>query len=417
MATELIMPKLTQTMDEGSVVKWLKKEGEKVEKGEPLMEIETDKATVEVEAPATGIVGKLLVQPGVKVPVGQVIGYIVAPGEPVPTGAPPAGMAAGAPAAPVAPTQPAAPTQEIAPTEEERIKISPLARRLAAEHGIDITKLVGTGPGGRIVKEDVERAIAERQRAAAAPTAAPAPAPAPPAPPVAVEVPSELVPLTAMRAAIAEQMTRSARSVPRVTEVMEVDASEMVRLREQLLPEVEKRIGVRLSHTHIIIKGVAKALEEFPRLNAQWAENAVRIMKSINIGMAVAVEDGLIVPVIHGANKRSLVEVAQVASQLAERARQRRLTQEDMTGGTFTVTNLGMYDVDAFTPIVNVPECAILGVGRIVEKPVVRDGQIVPRWLMQLSLTFDHRVTDGAQAAQFLRRVKEILESPLQLLL
>ena len=225
-----------------------------------------------------------------------------------------------------------------------------------------------------------------------------------------------MVPLVGMRKAIAEQMALSSRTVARVTITMEVDMTDAVGLRGQLQPQLEK-VGVRLTHNDVIVKAVATALKEHPMLNSRWTEGGIELVPEINVGVAVAVEDGLVVPVVHGADKMSLVEIARATTALAEKARQRHLSQDEFTGGTFTVTNLGMYDVESFTPIVNPPEAAILGVGRIAERPVVSRGAIAVRSLMVLSLSFDHRIVDGVLAARFLRRVKELLEAPAVLLL
>ena len=383
MPLAITMPRLTQTMDEGRIIGWLKSEGDVVEKGESLVLIETDKAAVEVEAPASGVLSKIIVPEGDAVPVGQTIAVIA--------------EAADAYSPPAAPAE---------------VKISPRARRLAQEKGMDIMLLTGTGPVGRIVEEDVLRVIGAGER-----PSPPAPPPAPPGP--VAPAPTQggkVVPLAGMRKAIAEQMALSSRTVARVTITMEVDMTDAVELRGQLQPELEK-VGVRLTHNDLIVKAVATALKEHPMLNSRWTEGGIELVPEVNVGVAVAMEEGLVVPVVHGADEKSLVEIARATTQLADKARQRRLSQDEFTGGTFTVTNLGMYDVEAFTPIVNPPEAAILGVGRIAERPSVLQGQIVVRSLMVLSLSFDHRIVDGALAARFLRRVKALLEAPAVLLL
>jgi len=387
-------------MTEGRVVKWLKREGDRVAKGEPLFEVETEKATVEVEAPASGILGKILAGDGTVLPVGGLVAVLSEPGEAVPTVAVPAAM----------PTPPA-PSPVIQPVlergtpavEGEEAKVSPAARRLARELGVDLLKVTGSGPDGRIVREDVLR-VAESQKAApktelAPPQASPTPR-------------GNVIPLTGMRKVIADRMSYSARTAPRVTIFMEVDMSEVVRVRERLLPEIEKAAKVRLTYTEMLVKAVAKALESHPIVNSIIAGEEIRLMDEINIGVAVAVEEGLVVPVVHEANKKSLAEIAVGVERVVEKARKReKLLPEEVQGSTFTITNTGLFGVDFSTPIINPPESAILGFGRIVEKPVVVGGQIVVRPMGHLSLSFDHRVMDGTPAAQFLADVKRILEN------
>jgi pyruvate dehydrogenase E2 component (dihydrolipoamide acetyltransferase) len=386
------MPKLSLTMETGKIVRWLKKEGDKVEKGEPILEIETEKVTVEVEAPASGILHKILAKEGEDVPIQKTIAIIREPGEEIPEEV-------------AAPPVEAKKPEVVAVTEKplERVKASPLAKKLAKEYGVDLTKIKGTGPGGRIVKEDVLRAVEEAK--AAAVTVTPTPTP------VTVEK-AKVVPLTSMRKTIGRRMAQSLQTAPQLTITMEVDMSEAVKFREQITSVTEKKLNLRVTYTDIIVKAVAKALKEFPFINSRLEGDQLKLLEEVNVGVATAVEDGLVVPVVKNADKKSLIEVASEIRSLVEKARQGKLSIEDVSGGTFTVTNLGMYGVDVFTPIINPPESAILGVGRIVEKPVVINGQITIRPLTVLSLTFDHRVTDGAQAAVFLQRVKELLEKP-----
>jgi pyruvate dehydrogenase E2 component (dihydrolipoamide acetyltransferase) len=318
-------------------------------------------------------------------------------------------VAAGASAVPSAATAPAAP---------ERIFASPLARKLAAEHGLDLAGLVGSGPNGRIVERDVQAAIAARPVAVpSAPpatvpaTAAPTPSATPPA-----SAPGEPVPLNRLRRVTAERMAASARSVARVTLFMTVDMSEAVRFRTQLAPEFERRFGNRLGYDAMLAKAAAQALRDHPELNAQWAEGAVRSLQQINIGTAVALDEGLLVVVVRDVDAKPLHQVQGELNALVEKARAGRFGPDDVTGASFTITNLGAYGVEAFTPIVNLPEAGILGVGQIARQPAVVENQVVPREQMTLSLAFDHRVTDGAPAARFLRRLKEILEAPYILL-
>lgn len=374
MAVEVILPKLGMTMTEGTIVRWFKKEGEEVQRGESLFEVETDKAVLEVEAPASGILGKIVVPEGAKVPVAQVVAIIVEPGEPVPE-------------VEVAPPPPAI---EPAPAPE-RVKASPAARRLARELGIDLSTVVGTGPGGRIVRKDVERAAVEREVAKPAPGVA------------------EVIPLTGVRQLIAERMARSARTVARVTLTTEADATMLVELRQRLREEFGEEAP---SYNDFMVKIVAKALREHPHLNATLSEEGIRILEAVNVGVAVDTERGLLVPVIRDADKKSLMEIVRESRELVEKARAKAISPDELSGGTFTITNLGMYEVDAFTPIVNLPECAVLGIGQIVPKPVVREGRVCVRQMMCLSLSFDHRLVDGGPAARFLQRVKQLVEEP-----
>lgn len=378
MAVKIIMPKLGMAMTEGTVVKWLKPDGARVEKGERIAVVMSKKITYEVEAPASGILRHAAAEKEVKA-VGEVIGYITEPGEVIPE-------LEKVPAAPPVAEAPAPPAKEILAT--------PAAKRLAKEHGIDLSQVTGTGPGGRITEKDVMAFIEARK--------APPPPPRPPA---------RVIPFIGMRQAIAERMTQSLQTMAQVTITTEIDATELVRMREQLKGEFD------LTYTDMVVKAAAMALKKHPLLNSTLIGEEIHLLDEVHIGVAVALESGLIVPVVRDADKKSLREIAAETRRLAEGARAGTLTVDEVTGSTFTVTNLGMYGVDVFTPIINPPEVAILGVGRIVEKPACCQGQIVPRAMMHLSLTFDHRIVDGAPAAEFLRTVKELLENPYRLLL
>lgn len=378
MAVKVIMPKLGMAMTEGTVVKWLKPDGARVEKGERIAVVMSKKITYEVEAPASGILRHAAAEKEVKA-VGEVIGYIAEPGEVIPE-------LEKVPAAPPVTEAPAPSAKEILAT--------PAAKRLAKEHGVDLSQVTGTGPGGRITEKDVMAFIEARK--------APPPPPRPPA---------KVIPFIGMRQAIAERMTQSLQTMAQVTITTEIDATELVRMREQLKGEFD------LTYTDLVVKAAAIALKKHPLLNSTLIGEEIHLLDEIHIGVAVALESGLIVPVVRDADKKSLKEIAAETRRLAEGARAGTLTVDEVTGSTFTVTNLGMYGVDTFTPIINPPEVAILGVGRIVEKPACCQGQIVPRAMMYLSLTFDHRIVDGAPAAEFLRTVKELLEKPYRLLL
>jgi pyruvate dehydrogenase E2 component (dihydrolipoamide acetyltransferase) len=390
------MPKLGLTMTEGTVVNWLKNEGDTVEKGEELVEILTEKITNVAEAPASGILKKILVGPGETAKVSEPIGIIAAPGEEIE-----------APAAPAERAVPAAETATQAAEPAKRIKASPAAKKLAEEHGIALADIEGTGPGGRITREDVLKAVESKE------------AKPEPAAPVteAAKTEGKRVPLAGMRKVIAQRMAESARTAPHVTVDMEVDMSQATAFRKSLNAVATESIGGKVSFTDIIVKVVARALEDFPVINASLQEEEIVYHGEINVGVAVALEDGLIVPVIKNTNKLGIGAISQLVKELAEKARSGKLTPDEYKGGTFTVTNLGMFGVDSFTPIINPPESAILGVNRIQKKPVVVNDEIVIRPMMTLSLSFDHRLIDGSVAAQFLQRVKALLENPDLLLL
>jgi pyruvate dehydrogenase E2 component (dihydrolipoamide acetyltransferase) len=382
MALAVKMPKLGLTMTEGQLAAWLVEEGATVTKGQMLAEIETEKIVVQVESPGDGIVARFLVEPGAVVPVGQDIAWLVAPGEAVPeiggaTEAPPVvPVAAPAPAAP-APSAPAA-----APAGKARL--TPYARRLAQELRVDLSTVMGSGPNGSITGDDIQAAARRRKEAAPAAT-----------------------PLAGTRKVIAERMAESHATAARVTLFSEVDATHLVAWRERL-----RSAGSAPSFNDLLIQLCARALREMPLINRSLTAEGIVQRTEVNVGLAVDTERGLIVPVIHDADRKTLTEITQDVAGLVDRARANTLTTEDIRGGTFTITNLGMYGVDGFTPIINLPECAILGVGRIVDAPAVRDGQLCIRKRMILSLAFDHRLVDGGPAAQFLQGIARLIESP-----
>jgi pyruvate dehydrogenase E2 component (dihydrolipoamide acetyltransferase) len=369
------MPRLSLTMKEGTVIQWFKKEGDFVKKGEPLVEVLSEKVTYDVEAPASGVLRKILAEEGVDVPVAGTLGIITEPDEPLPE------IEEAVTVAPPERTEEKAPVpEEITKKARERVIASPAAKRLAREHGIDLTKVKGSGPQGRIVEADVRRYLEETV-------------------PMAPRV-REVIPLTGIRKTTAERVSISARTAPHSTITMEVDMSNAAELRE--------KTGV--SYTDILVKAVAKALEEHPLLNSTLQDDQIKIYEDINIGVAVATEKGLVVPVIRNADKKTLTQIASTLKELVEKAREGKLTREDLTGGTFTITNLGMYGVEVFIPIINPPEAAILGVGKVVEKPVIENKEIKIKPTMHLSLSFDHRIIDGAPAAKFLQEIKQTLE-------
>ena len=453
MATEIFMPKLGMSMTEGSVVRWIKKDGDTISKGEPLFEVQTDKVVIEVEAPGAGVL-KLLTLEGIVVPVFTTIGWVLSPGEKVPeSGAAASQEEQGGPArvaedaAQPAPAEgavspsvvagrvPASPAakriarqsgvdlgrvkgtgpggrivaRDVESTAEAlRVKASPVARRMAQEAGLDVSTIAGTGPGGRITKEDVEREAAKP--AAKGPVSAGAPVPI-------VPVGAETIAVAGIRKVIFERMAHSSNTVARVTEFVEVDATNLVALRTQLKTELQKTEDIAVGYNDLLIVIAARALRQHPLVNSVIADRSINLLPQINIGLAVDTERGLLVPVIRDADRKNLVEIVREVRTLASRAAAGASLPDDLTGGTFTITNLGMYEIDGFTPIVNLPESAILGVGRIQAKPAVYEGQIAIRQLMMLSLSFDHRSIDGAPAARFLQRVKQLIENPYLLLM
>ncbi len=388
MATEIVLPQWSMGMADGTIVRWLKHEGDAVTAGEPLVEVEAAKVTSAVEAEVSGVLTRILVAEGETVPVRAPLCLIGTAAE--------ARASAAAATKPVGSATSASRPVPPAASSQPTAQVIPAARRLAKDHGIDLGQVEGSGPGGRIMVEDVQRAIA----AAAQPAAAVPPTP-PPTEPV--------IPLTGMRGAIARRMQQSLQTSAQVTLMTEVDVSALVQLREELKQQFP------LTYTDLVVKAVARALKEHPRLNAWIEGEQIRLVQAIHIGVAVALDEGLIVPVVRNADRKSLPEIAQETQRLAQGAREGSLTREEVTGSTFSVTNLGMYSIDAFTPIINPPEIAILGVGRLNEKLVRVQGEAEWRQVMTLSLTFDHRAVDGAPAAAFLQTIGKHLESPVEL--
>jgi pyruvate dehydrogenase E2 component (dihydrolipoyllysine-residue acetyltransferase) len=398
-ASEVILPRLGQGMEAGTIVRWLKAEGDPVEKGEPLFELDTDKVTQDVEAEASGVLLKIVVPEG-EVPVGTAVAYVGEAGESVPETAGVAAQPVSDTAEAVSDTPDVAPTPEPAPVAATanggRIKASPLARRIARERGIDLAALSGTGPEGRIVAEDVERAAV-----APAPTKA-APAAAAPARGV------ERVELTSLRKTIARRLTE-AWTVPAFQISMSADMTKSQELRALL---VERYPDERPTVTDVLTKVCAIALMRHPAVNATFAGDAIELHPAANVGLAVATDRGLVVPVIPGAESRTVAEIAGVRADLVARSRDGKLTTVDLEGGTFTISNLGMYGVEQFIAVLNPPQAAILAVGAIEDRPVARDGRVVVRPMMTMTLTCDHRTIDGATAADYLRAVKDFLEEP-----
>ncbi|HNS63454.1 MAG TPA: dihydrolipoamide acetyltransferase family protein [Anaerolineaceae bacterium] len=412
MADVVSMPKLGFDMAEGTLVRWVKLEGETVNKGDILAEIETDKATVEVESSFAGVVHKHLVEQGSVVPVGTPIAIIAAPGEQVediPTTQPAQEVPAQAQTpqtAPAAPVQPAAtPTAPAGP-----VKASPLARRMAAEQGLDMHTLRGSGPGGRIVKRDVENALKS------IPASFPLKPATPPAQMTSTAIPGdETVPVDRLRAAIGRRMVESKQQVPHfyVTHACRVD--ELMSLRKKInstLPEGEK-----ISVNDFLIKAAGLALRRYPNLNASLNGDVILRHGDVNVGVAVAVPGGLLTVVNRNTDQKPLRVISREVREMVTRARDGKVRPDDIEGSTFSISNLGMFDVDSFVAIINPPEAAILAVGSVQEVPVVEDGQIKPGMVLKITLSADHRITDGAEAAQFLQAMAEYLENPLLMLI
>ena len=420
MATEVIMPKVDMVMDTGTFVEWLTEEGEPVEKGAPLFIILTDKANIEIESPATGILAGVRAQPDDVIPVTEVIAYILEPGETLPeTEEAPPVAPAGAPAATGAEVaaEPAAVASAAGPAGPApgKVRATPVARRLAAELEIELAQVPGRGPRGRVHKADV-LAFAEQQKATARPAAAVSPS----APTVEIPLPAarqkEVVPLAGPRKIIAERMAYSAFTAPHINLSLRVDMSEAARLRARLLEPLQAKTGQRLSFTAILARAVATVLPRHPYLNASPNGEEIVLWEDIHLGIATSVEDYLIVPVVQQAQDKNLEQIVAEMGDLTERARSKRLTPAEMTGSTFTISNLGMFGIESFTAIVNPPESAILAVGRIVDTPAKAGEEVVLRPMMNLTICVDHRIVDGATAARFLADLKGTLENPYLLI-
>jgi len=397
------MPKMGYDMTEGKILRWRKREGEEVKRGEVLAEIETGKVDIEIEAFGSGILRRILAKEGEIVPVGQVIAVITRPDEALPEAFLAAPVKEAAPQA-VVPAGVAKETEE-AP---RRVLASPIAKRLAEERGVDLRLIPGTGPGGRITKEDIEAYLKTREAVPVTPVAE--------APPEAVPTEAyEERPLSRMRQVIARRMSESKGPVPHFYLTVEVDMTEAVRFRKALNEVVPD--GQKITITDLVLKAVALALQKHPDLNVSYAGEKLRLHRTINLGIAVAVEEGLITPVIPRCEQKSLLDIAREAREKVERARSGKLKPEDLVQATFTVSNLGMFDVESFVAIITPPEAAILAVGSVEQRPVVREGRVEIADRMKVTLSVDHRAADGAQGARFLRTFKQLLEQPLQLLL
>ena len=454
MATSMVMPQMGYDMHEGKVVRWLKKEGEEVIRGEVIAEIETDKATVEYEAYTGGVMAKIVAAEGVTIPVGGLIAVITAPGEAIPedilTDA--ALAASPAPRVPEAPAPEAPPAAAAPPDSDGEVRASPLARRLAKERGVDLSAITGTGPGGRITEADIpeqgapaaasvngyikasplakrlarerdidlavlngtgpggritEADVPEHAPVAPAPTSAETAAPA--------GLTSENVELSRMRQAIAKVTVDSWQSAPHFYVSVDIDMTKAMSFRRDVNDELdaEKRVSVN----DLIVKASAIAIGRHPKFNSFFRDDHLQMNASINVGIAIALESGLIVPGINGCENRSLVEIAAASRDLAARANSGTLRNEEYSGTTFSVSNMGMFDIESFTAIIFPPHAAILAVGTVKEQPVVRDGELAIAQIMKATLSTDHRVADGAEAAQFIVEIKKLLENPISLVI
>ncbi len=434
---DVLMPRLSDTMEEGVLSQWVKHEGDRVRRGDVLAVIETDKASMDMEAYDEGVLTRILVQEGASVPIGAPIAVIgegsagaaaqspqYVPDHPERTVASPSTLA------PAAPGQPAmAPPATRAPA-------SPLARKLARERGIDLSTLSGSGPHGRIIRADIEEAASARDGGRPAPQPAVPTGPArfapvsPPAAslpavtphpvragtaPLAPAAEAEEIPLTTVRRLTAERLAASAREAPHFYLTVVADAGHLLEFRAHA--NQRPGAGVKITVTDLLIKACATALADRPEVNASWDETRILRHRHINIGVAVAIEDGLIVPVIRGAGRKTLTEIARETHDLTARARARKLTPDELAGGTFTISNLGMYGIRQFTAVINPPQAAILAVGQAVRQPVVHGDQVTIATTMTLTLSIDHRAVDGATAAGFLTRLRELIEEPLDVVL
>ncbi len=383
MATDVRLPQLGESTYEATIGRWLKSPGDRVERFEPLVELITDKVNVEMPSPVAGRLVEILAQEGQTLPVGSVIARVEEGAE--------------------------KPAEEERPAAEERPaggRLSPLVSRLVQEHGItpeELGQIRGTGAGGRITKQDVLAFLERRRASAASPAAPPAE--------VAAAVEERRLPLSPVRRAIAERLSRAKREIPHAYGVVEADVTELVRWYEAHREAFQRQHGVRLTYTALFARAAVEALRAFPVVNARWAEDAIVLQPHVNLGIAVSVEDGLVVPVIHRAEEKSLVGIARELEDLTRRAREGKLGLEDVQGGTFTLTNPGVFGSIWSLPIVNYPQAAILATDAIVRRPVVREDAIAIRSVMHLGLSFDHRVFDGAVAVQFLNHVKASLEA------
>ena len=399
MITEVIMPKLGLTMDEGTILNWLKREGETVRAGEALLAVETDKVAIDVEAPAEGTLLKILVPEGATVPLGEILAFIGEPGEALPV----PGEPSSEPAPLDTPPSQARSIESASTPATGPIKVSPIARKLAQENDIDLTTIQGSGPQGRIVEADIRLILSGREMAAPPPAATP-------------EIAYRLQSLTPVRKVTALRLSESFRTIPHFYLSVEFNVGAMVKLHAELSLRTDAEPGIHLTHTDLLLKALALTLPRHPMLNAAYYnESEVKVYTDINPGVAIATEQGLVVGVLQHADRMPLEEITRRRHSLATKAQERRLTPQDISGGTFTLTNLGMYGVDDFSAIINPGQSAILAVGAIRERPVAIDGQLALRPTLRMTMAVDHRVADGALGGLFLKDLRTVLEAPERL--
>jgi pyruvate dehydrogenase E2 component (dihydrolipoamide acetyltransferase) len=411
MAVAVQLPALSPTMTEGRITKWLKNEGDKVSSGTEIAECETDKSNLAIEAYDDGVILKILVKAGDSAPVGSTIAWIGKAGEKVPDVAPaavaappaapaPAPVAASKPApAPVAaPRPPPLPPAPAPAASTSRVRASPLAKKVAAAQGVDLSSVQGSGPNGRIIRKDVEAAL-EARPVSSFPRAS------------GVRLPPQSLPVTTMRKVIAQRLTEVKPGVPHFYLNVDIEMDQALKLREEA-----KAQDLKVSVNDIIVKAVAVAVRRFPRVNQVFAGDVIHQLQNVDVGIAVAIEDGLITPIVKDADQKGLAEIAGEVRELADRAKKKALKPDEYTGGSITVSNLGMFGVDSFIAVINPPQASILAVGKVEPKVVVRDGQMVIRQMMSMTFSGDHRVVDGAVGAQFLKIVRDLLEQPMRLL-
>jgi pyruvate dehydrogenase E2 component (dihydrolipoamide acetyltransferase) len=412
MPVPIIMPKVDMVMETGTFVEWLAKEGDSVEKDKPLFVILTNKATIEIEAPASGILAGIKAKPDDVIPVAEIIGYILKPGENLPESET---RTITTETQTTLPTS-SAPEQSAASSSSanQLIRATPLARAIARQKGIDLSSVIGSGARGRIYKADV-LAAADQQSSSALKQPLPARSDIQQIslPPARIK---NRIPLSGPRAIIARRMAHSAATIPHIYETIAVDMTEAIRLREKIGPVILEHTGYKLTFTTIMAYSVARLLPRHPTLNSSLVNDEIILWEDIHIGIAASLDDVLIVPVIRSAQEKSLEATAAALGKLLDSARNRRLEPADMTGGTFTISNLGMYGIDSFTAIINPPECAILAVGKMANTPVAIDGRVTVRPMLTLTLAFDHRINDGVRAARFLTDLKTMIENPYLLI-
>lgn len=435
MPINIEMPKLSDTMTEGTLIKWNKQVGDEIEVGDIIAEVETDKATMEMEAFDEGTLSEILVEDGAKAPVGSVIGVILEEGETAgaaPASAPVATPTPAAPAA-VAPVSTVAPVTQVTRASGSRVNVSPLARKIAEASGIDLTTIQGSGPSGRIVKSDLDGSGGSPVRAAA-PVAAPAPSPvstptptpavaavSAPAPKPAGIKPSftaedQTVQLSSMRRIIADRLLISKTTIPHFYLHLEADTAPLMTMRKQVNAQAEQSHGNKYSINDFVIKAVISAAQAVPEVNAAYNGDSIVQFAKVGVCIAIAVDDGLVTPVIKDATNKSMLQISQEVKGMAVRARDGKLLPNEYDGGTITISNLGAWGIESFDAIVNPPQAVILSIGAIVEKPVVKDGQVVPGLRMDIGVSCDHRVVDGAVAAKFINEVKKLIENPALML-